>query len=177
MTRPLRDRAELAEVFSLLLDRLGDGFEYRLVGTGAALAQGVDLPTGDIDLLVAERGAVDRFAAALADFPCLDPPAWLPAAQQYFTHFVVDGIKVGASTVEAPVATDTVECAGRGPWEHYVDVPIGRHVVPAVALELRLVSELVRGRPDRSEPLLAHLRAHGGDFDLVRRAMADRGVA
>jgi hypothetical protein len=33
--------------------------------------------------------------------PCLDPPAWLPDARQYFTRFAVDGTAAEASTVEA----------------------------------------------------------------------------
>jgi hypothetical protein len=177
--RPLRDHAELAKVLTVVLDRLqprASDLRYRLVGTGAALAQGVDLPTGDIDILVTRRDHVDSFAAALSDFPCLDPPAWLPHANQYFTHFTVDEIKVGASTVEVPSDTDTFECIGRGPWQHHVDVAFGAHTVPAVALELRLVSELVRDRPDRQLPLIEHLRSHGADLQLIRRAMIDRAV-
>ncbi len=176
-TRPLRDRAELQRVLSRILDLLGpDLFEYRLVGTGAALAQGVQLATGDIDILVKLRADVDRFAAALSGFRCMDPPAWLPDARQYFTHFEVDEIKVGASTVEVPTDSDVIECIGRAPWRHYVDVDFGRYTVPAVALELRLVSELIRDRPDRYKPLIAHLRSHGADLQLVRRSMQERGV-
>jgi hypothetical protein len=175
--RPLRDRAELVEALSLLLDLLGpDPFDYRLVGTGAALAQGVRLPTGDIDILVKRRADVDRFATALSGFPVLDPPAWLPDAGQYFTHVKFDEIKVGASTVEVPTDSDAIECIGPGPWQHYVDVDLGAHIVPAVALELRLVSELIRDRPDRYTPLIAHMRAHGADLELVRRSMKDRGI-
>ena len=127
LTRPLRDRAELGAVLSLVLDRL-PGFTYRLVGTGAALAQGVPLPTGDIDILVTRRDEVDRFAEALADYPCLEPPAWLPGPRQYFTHFAVHDVEVGASTVEVPTEADTWECTGPGPWQHYVDTAFGRHI-------------------------------------------------
>ncbi len=79
----------------------------------------------------------------------MQPPAWLPDAGQYYTHFLVNEIDVGASTVEVPTETDTFECVGRGPWEHYLDINLGKHSVPAVVLELRLVSELLRNRPDR----------------------------
>nr|BFE73549.1 hypothetical protein GCM10020092_068500 [Actinoplanes digitatis] len=65
---------------------------------------------------------------------------------------------------------------GSGPWRHYVDVAAAGLLVPAVRLELRLVSELVRDRPDRYRPLIAHLRRHGGDLDLLRRSLRDRGV-
>lgn len=177
--RPLRDRAELEEILSLVLDRLNPaawGFQYRLVGTGAALAQDVQLPTGDIDILVSRRDEVDTFADALSGFPCLEPPAWLPNSRQYFTHFKVDEIDVGASTVERPVDTDTFECIGRGPWQHYVDIAFGWHTVPAVALELRLVSELVRNRPDRYNALIQHLRSRGADLDLIQRSMTDREI-
>jgi hypothetical protein len=177
--RPLRDRAQLQQVLSLVLDRLdpvAPDFEYRLVGTGAALAQGVQLPAGDIDILAARRSEVDRFAAALSGFRCLEPPAWHPDDRQYFTRFQVSEIDVEASTVEVPTDTDTFECIGRGPWEHYVDLDFGKHTVPAVVLELRLVSELVRNRPDRYLPLIEHIRSHSADLQLTHRAMSDRGV-
>nr|BFE73548.1 hypothetical protein GCM10020092_068490 [Actinoplanes digitatis] len=64
---------------------------YRLVGTGAALAQGVRLPYGDIDILVARRSDVDLFAVALAGFPCLTEPVWLSEAGQYYARFAVGG--------------------------------------------------------------------------------------
>lgn len=153
-----------------VLDLVGPR-EFRLVGTAAARAQGVALPVGDVDLLMAGRDDVDRFAAALGGHP-----VWLAEAGQYYATAVVDGVTVEASTVETPDDTATHECAGRGPWEHHVPVPLGRHVVPAVRLELRLVSELVRNRPDRALPILDHLRAHGADWELVRRAVHDRGV-
>ncbi|GAA4245476.1 hypothetical protein [Dactylosporangium darangshiense] len=176
---PFRDPADLRRILTLLLDLLdprAQGFEYRLVGTAAALAQGVPLPTGDIDILMHHRADVDRFAAALSSYRCLSPPEWLPAAAQYFTHFDLEGYEVGASTVEHPTSADTLECIGTGPWTHYVEVPLDRHTVPAVRLELRLVSELVRNRPDRYTPLLAHMRTHTPDRALIERAMHDRNV-
>jgi hypothetical protein len=36
---------------------------YRLVGTAAALLQGVDLPVADVDVLLTDRAGVDAFAA------------------------------------------------------------------------------------------------------------------
>lgn len=80
------------------------------------------------------------------------------------------------STVERSADTDAFECVGRGPWEHCVRVEVGRHHVPAVGLELRLVTEIVRDRPDRFEPLIEHMQVHGADLPFVRRAMTDRAV-
>jgi hypothetical protein len=171
------DTTTLRRTLSLVLDRLGpDWVDYRVVGTGSARLQGVDLPTGDIDMLVRRRADVDRFAAALGDYPVLTPPTWLDEARQYFTEFVVDGVRAGASTVEVPCDTDTAECIGDGPWTHHVDVAVGRHVVPTVALELRVASELIRKRPDRLRPLIDHLRRHGGDLELLRRSLDDRHI-
>ncbi|GAA2776393.1 hypothetical protein GCM10020219_054030 [Nonomuraea dietziae] len=147
---------------------------YRVVGTSAALLQGVHLPVGDIDILAARREDVDTFAAALSSFPCLHAPSWLPEASQYFTNYEVNGVQVGMSTLEQHVDSDAMECAGRGPWQQYVMIACGPHRVPVVRLELRLVSELVRDRPDRYEPLLAYLDAHGFDSDLLQRAMQAR---
>lgn len=180
-TKPLRDRRHLRVVLIVTLDWLdarATGLQYRLVGTGAALMMGVELPASDVDILLARREDVDRFAATLAKHQrrCLQPPTWLPDARQYFTNFVVEGVAVGASTVEVETDADTFECIGRGPWEHFRYKGLGQHAVPVVALELRLVSELVRDRPDRYGPIIEHLRTHGADLDLVRRAMVDRDV-
>jgi hypothetical protein len=49
-------------------------------------------------------------------------------------------------------------------------VAVGEHVVPAVALELRLASELVRERSDRITPIVEHLRSRGADIELLRWA-------
>jgi hypothetical protein len=121
-------------------------------------------------------GRTDRFAAALAGFPCLEPPEWLPQAHQYFTHFEIDGIDVGASTVEVPTNAKAIECIGSGPWQHCVSITTAQHTVPAVALELRLVSELIRNRPDRYTPLIEHMRSNGADIELVRQSMREREV-
>lgn len=178
--RPLRDRAELERVLSLVLDRIRpivSSTEYRLVGTAAALVQGVKLPTGDIDILMRKRSDVDQFADALTDFPCLGRPVWLPRARQYFTHFDVNEIDTGASTVEVPTDAATFECIGSGPWEHYVEIEVGNHVVPVVCLELRLTSELVRDRRDRYSELIEHMRHEGADLQMLRRSMRDRDVS
>jgi hypothetical protein len=175
--RSLHDPADLHRVLSLVLDRVGPdavGLEYRLVGTASALAQGVRLPVGDIDILLARRGDVDTFATALSGFLCLDPAAWMPDARQYFARFAIDETKVELSTVEASMDIGTHECIGSGPWRHYVRISIGRHVVPVVSLELRLVTELVRNRPDRYTPLIEHLRLNGADLQLVQQAMRER---
>ena len=149
---------------------------YRLVGTAAARVQGVDLPAGDIDVLLADRAGVDAFASTLAGFACHTTPVWMAAARQYFARFDLHGVPVELSTFEWPARTDTVECAGQGPWRHYVLVDVAGHAVPAVRLELRLASELVRNRPDRYEPLIDHMLRHGADVDLARRAARDRNV-
>lgn len=150
--------------------------EYRLVGTGAALLQGVSLPTGDIGILAKERESVDAFGSALASFKCRFSPAWLPEDRQYYADYEVNGVGVGVSTVEVETESDGLECVGRGPWEHYVLVSCGSYTIPAVALELRLVSELSRDRPDRYTPLIQHMRVNGCDVEFVRQGMEARGL-
>ena len=154
----------------------GADLTYRLGGTSAALLQGVQLPVGDIDLLVARREDVDEFGAALASFPCLHAASWIPESSQYFARYEVRGVKVEISTVERQVDSDAMECVGRGPWQHCVWIACGSHQVPAVRLELRLATELVRDRADRYEPLLDHMSARGCDFDLLHRAMRGQGL-
>ena len=79
--------------------------------------------------------------------------------------------------MEVPVAHDTAETLGDGPWRHFVAVAVGAHEVPAVRLELRLVTELMRRRRDRSAPLLAFLAARGCDRTLVARGLANARIA
>ena len=43
-------------------------------------------------------------------------------------------------------------------------------------LELRLATEILRRRRDRSEPLISFLRTHGCDTHLVARALSSAGV-
>jgi hypothetical protein len=147
------------------------------VGTGAALLHGVDLPVGDLDLLFLERAGVDAFAAAFgaspALFACLEAPAWLPDARQYYANYAAHGVEVGLSTVEVETESDAIETYGPGPWaKHYSLLPCGPYQVPTVDLELRLITEVWRDRPDRYTPLIATLRARGCDLDLVRRGLS-----
>ena len=144
-------------------------FPYRLVGTAAALLQGVELPARDIDILCRDRAAVDQFAAALTQYPALQEPVWLPADRQYFCNFDLNGVEIG-------IDHDTAETLGTGPWCHFLEVPLGAHRVPAVRLELRLATEMLRRRRDRSEPLIALLRAHGVGERRHRHAHPQRGA-
>ena len=45
-----------------------------------------------------------------------------------------------------------------------------------VRLKLRLLSELVRDRPDRHVPLIEHMRLHGAELRLLRKAMSERAL-
>ena len=66
---PTLNRTQLLEALSTFLDITMPScahVAYRLVGTGAALLDGVALPSGDIDVLVKEREDVDAFGAALS---------------------------------------------------------------------------------------------------------------
>ncbi len=175
----LIDPFHLRETLALVLDHLlpvAADVEYRLVGTAAALLQGVQMPAGDIDLLVKARKDVDTFSSALSSFKCRMPPIYLAEEKQYYAAYEVNGVEVGISTVEWETDSDGIECLGRGPWEHFVLIPCGAYAVPTVALELRLVSELVRDRPERYIPLILYMQAHGCDIELVRRGMAARAL-
>jgi hypothetical protein len=173
----LKDVTSALETTLTALRVVGADPMYRVGGTGAALLQGVHLPVGDVDLLVARREDVDTIAAALSSFPCLYAASWLPESSQYFTRYEVNGVHIEISTVEQETDSDGMECIGRGPWQHYVLITCGSHHVPVVRLELRLATELLRDRPDRYEPLLDHMAAHGFDADLLHRAMTARDLS
>ena len=97
----------------------------------------------------------DQFAAALAQYPALQEPVWLAGDRQYFCNYDVEGVEIGASTVEVDSDHDTTETFGTGPWRHFVEVPLGAHRVPAVRLELRLATEMLRRRRDRAAHCLS----------------------
>jgi hypothetical protein len=127
------------------------GLEYRVFGTAAALVRGVTLPVGDLDILLKERHGVDLLGAVVSDFPSITPPTYLADARQYFANYDVHGVKTELSTVEWETDSDAVECIGSGPWDHFSFVRIDSLAAPVVALELRIVSELVTvGKTDRS---------------------------
>lgn len=173
----LEDVTSALETTLTALRAVGADPMYRVGGTSAALLQGVHLPAGDVDLLVARREDVDTVAAALSSFPCLYAPSWLPESSQYFARYEVNGVHLEISTVEQETDSDGMECVGRGPWQHYVLITCGSHRVPVVRLELRLATELLRDRSDRYEPLLDHMAAQGFDADLLDRAMTARGLS
>lgn len=150
--------------------------DYRLVGTSAALLHGVILPAADIDILVRDRDSVDAFGSALVTFRCVESPSWLAETRQYYGNYDVMGVEVGISTVEVPSDADTIETFGRGPWEHFKLLKCGQYHVPTVALELRLITELFRDRPDRYQPLIEFMQQQGCDVDLVRRGLVAAGL-
>ncbi len=176
---PFLDQDRLRETLMAFLDHTMPTcarIDYRLVGTGAALLHGVSLPAADIDILVRERYSVDAFGAALSSFRCLEAPAWLAETQQYSGNYEVNGVEVGISTVEVASDADTIETFGRGPWEHFTFLTCGRYAVPTVALELRLITELFRNRPDRYQPLIQFMQSHGCDLDYICRGVVAAGL-
>jgi hypothetical protein len=150
--------------------------DYRIVGTAAALMQGVQLPAEDIDVLLRKRAGVDSFSAALSSWRCLSSPTYLESSKQYFASYDIDGVEVEFSTVEGDNESDTGECTGLGPWIHYSLVTCGSVQVPAVGLELRLLTELARGRADRYVPIWGIMQLRGYDRDLVARGLKERGI-
>ena len=170
------DRDLLIRALTITLEHLMPVFshyEYRLVGTGAALLHGVSLPANDIDLLMKDRQAVDAFSEAMSGFRCLSAPTWLPDRRQYYAAYEVEGVEVGASTVEIENDSDCIETFGRGPWEHYSNLQCGPYQVPTIRLELRLITELARRRQERIEPLVRYLKTHDCEKDFIQRAMQE----
>jgi len=112
----------------------------------------------------------------LSSFRCLEAPAWLTQAKQYYGKWEVNGVELEISTVEVTSEADTAECFGRGPWEHFALLTCGRYAVPTVTLELRLLTELSRNRADRYRPLVRFMQVHGCDLDYVRRGFVAAGL-
>jgi hypothetical protein len=155
--------------------------EYRVVGTAATLLHGIGVAARDIDLLFNDRQGIDLFHKQLSASSGIvqhQPPAWLAGSRQYFARYTIEGVTVELSTVEFEVDrnNDTLECVGRGPWEHFDPIACGPYQVATVALELRLLTELSRNRPEQYQPILKYLRIHPYDVDLVRRGLAAHAI-
>jgi hypothetical protein len=169
-------RAQVEDVLSELLAVVPVA-EYRLVGTASSVLRGIDLPATDVDILFRDRSNVDQWFEALsARNPVETAPEWIPDAKQYFARLVADGVTVELSTVEWGTSTDTTECIGPGPWRYFDELDIRGGTVATVANELRLITEVARSRPDRSDPIVRFLRANGCDVALVRRGLTNVGV-
>jgi hypothetical protein len=174
-------RLTLVKVFDVVLPTAPD-VEYRLVGTASALLRGISLSVADIDILLKERSGVDLFHKALSPSPavaCLVPPTWLSDSRQYFARYKVGEVTVELSTVEldAEMESDTLECVGRGPWQYCDFVACGPYLVPTVAIELRLLTELSRNRADKYLPILEYLQTHQCNMGLVRRGLATSRIS
>jgi hypothetical protein len=151
--------------------------EFRVVGGAASALHGVELSAGDVDVLFRERDGVDQWCAALSvEFTVVEPPSWIEESCQYFASVLVGGARVELSTVELRTDLDTMECFGSGPWTYFDHVAWGEVVVPVVAEELRLVTEVARGREARWSAIARFLASRGGDVELVQRGLADRGI-
>ena len=166
-------QAILADLFKYA-DPAAAQTEYRFVGTAASLLHGVSLPAGDVDILLKDRAGVDAFSISLSSHKCLSPPLYLEGSKQYFSSFEINGIEVEFSTVEGETESDTHECIGLGPWAHYKVVSCGDYQIPVVALELRLITELTRRRPDRYVPILQFMQTHGYNRKLLERGLKER---
>ncbi len=169
---PLLDKKLVEKTLITVLSKVkpeANGVEYRFVGTGAALLHGVVMPAGDIDILVKERRGIDVFNETLKEFECLLAPTFMNDMRQYYTEHRVNGVEVGVSTVEIETDADWIETYGSGPWTHYVLFPCGPFLVPTVKLELRLITELYRNRPERYEPIIEFLKTKKLDKSLLKR--------
>jgi hypothetical protein len=159
-----------------ILTRAPDA-EVRLVGTASSVMRGIELPANDIDLLFHDRSGVDAWFGVLSKHLGVgDAPAWIADSKQYFARMHDGDVTIELSTVEFESDVDTMECFGEGPWRYFDLVPCGGRTVPAVATELRLITEVSRGRADRYRPIVDHLRGVGCDVALIRRGLAHAGV-
>lgn len=163
---------QVVEAISPVLDdlvRLSD--RIRLVGTASSALRGVVLPVGDVDILARDRDTVDELVVGLGS-----PPATLietPFGHQYLADQSAAGLSVQVSTVESSATgrRRLAECVGETPWRYFSLVDVAGRPIPAVASELRLASDLMRGREDRWRPLAAHLLATGFDVELLSQAV------
>lgn len=163
---------EVVEAITPILDhivRLSD--RVRVVGTASSGLRGIELPIGDVDILARDPDAVDELAAASGS-----PPAtWVetPFGRQYLADHRVAGVPLQLSMVESDGRgrKRLAECVGEAPWRYFSFVDVAGRPVPVVASELRLASDLMRGRAERWRPIATHLVVEGYDQELLGLAV------
>jgi len=166
-------RQQVRDTFQVLMPALGSFLgDVRVVGTASSALRGIDLTVGDIDVLARNRSTVDAIAAAwTADgWASVGAPELLTGdgLDQYFASFDVLGAKIEISTVEGACQPgDLAECVGAAPWIHFDTVMVDDQAIAVVASELRLKSEIIRGRRERWEPISAHMSETGFNQRLL----------
>jgi hypothetical protein len=136
------DRASVERALTFILTRVPRA-DVRLVGTASSVLRGIKMPACDIDILFHDRVGVDGWFTALsAALDVESAPAWIAETQQYFARMHAAGVAIELSTVEIESDLDTMECFGVGPWRHFDLLTCGGRPVPAVATELRLITEI-----------------------------------
>ena len=138
---------------------------------------GIYLPSDYFHIVFLDRAVVEAWFGALsAHLDVASAPAWIADSQQYFARTRDGDVTIELSTVEIESDADTMECFGKGPWRYFDLVSCGDRTVPAVATELRLITEVSRGRAERLRPIVDHLRGTDYDAALIRRGLAHAGV-
>jgi hypothetical protein len=159
-----------------MLERCDD--DVLMVGTASSLLRGIDIEVHDVDLLCRHRAVVDVLCAAATDAGarCRIGPQWQqsPGFGQHFAEFDVDDVRLELSTIEPDAGSPLVvgECVGELPWRHFDVVELDGARVRIVASELRLLTEILRGRIDCAAAIHAHLASAGYDPDLLAVARA-----
>ncbi len=143
----------------------------RVVGTASSALRGIELAVADVDILARDRETVDELVAVSGS-----PPATLietPFGYQYLADHQLSGVPMQLSTVESNLTgrRRLAECGGETPWRYYSLVDVAGRPVAVVASELRLASDLLRGRDNRWRPIAAHLVAIGFDVELLSQAV------
>ena len=176
---PFVERNRLLDVLQQVLKEIKPVLspnDYRLLGTTASLLHGAETPAKGVDLLMRNRESVEAFHLAMSPFRLDLPSTYDPEDNIYWASYFVDDVHVAIAANELPWESDAVESGGTGPWTHFTNLQCGEYSVPTVNLELRLITELVRDRADRYEPLIQFLRGISYDEALLRRGMANRGM-
>ena len=121
---------------------------------------------------------MDRLAGEADDAgaACDASPRWVdtPFGGQYISDYRIGGVPIQISTVELsdPDPGYVAECAGDAPWLHFDTIDIDAYAIPVVASELRLLSDVIRGRTDRWRETASFLATHGYDDRLLSDALA-----
>jgi hypothetical protein len=180
--------APLADGLRELLGRIArpladDGVPWQIGGSTGAWLRGVRLEPADIDvgIVAAEAARLERLLEEYVVEPLhreTEPDGGQRSHGAAFIGTLKSGVRVEWGGMRAMPTMDGRPMEWGGPrWvERRTVVPWQGFEVPLAPLEFTLLRAAQRGQEDRLEAVLAYLREHGPDRELVGEILPGAGV-
>jgi hypothetical protein len=186
--------------FCDLYDRSNVTVDWILVGSVASILQGAEMDPNDIDIYTRDQDDVSKLSTILAKYSRANPsalpvhdPEWMSSLPEpYFTQsfpsgftwtkgkweidaFQLEVVQISNSAgIPDSIAGDGIWEGGQYIWEYSREVEFADYRIPVVPLEIQLESNLRRNREDRTRSIIAAMKKHGYDKELLEKALSSK---